>query len=84
MFHLHIIRLSPITKDQGESLSKELSLSGHVECSALTQKGLKTVFDEAARIVIGVPAGNGNGLSPGKSGEKPASKKKKKPLCVVL
>jgi len=47
--------LAPIRRDQGDSLAKELNCSGigYVECSALTQKGLKEVFDVAARIVVG-------------------------------
>ena len=43
---------SPITYPQGLQLCKDLKLSIFLECSALNQKGLKTVFDEAIRLVL--------------------------------
>lgn len=39
-------RLKPISNDQGQKLCSELGLVKYVECSALTQQGLKNVFDE--------------------------------------
>lgn len=45
-------KMSPISFQQGVSMSKEIGAVKYLECSALTQKGLKNVFDEAIRAVL--------------------------------
>lgn len=41
-------KMSPVTKDMGERMAKELGAIRYVECSALTQFKLKDVFDEVS------------------------------------
>eukprot|EP01122_Echinamoeba_exundans_P003901 TRINITY_DN1394_c0_g1_i1.p1 TRINITY_DN1394_c0_g1~~TRINITY_DN1394_c0_g1_i1.p1 ORF type:complete len:208 (-),score=28.55 TRINITY_DN1394_c0_g1_i1:172-795(-) len=74
--------MAPIPTPQGEALSKEISATSYIECSALSQKGLKTVFDEAARAVVKAnsPA-DGNGTTNGAPGE---GKRRKRNGCQLL
>jgi small GTP-binding protein len=61
-------RMEPVSLEAGEKLKDELGAYKYLECSALSQKGLKQVFDEAIRCVL-------------TNQEKPARKKKG---CVLL
>ena len=46
--------LEPISQNKGQQMANILgeNCKGYFECSALTQKGLKNVFDEAIRAVL--------------------------------
>jgi len=65
---------SPITPDQGHNLAKDIGCVQYMECSALTQKGLKQVFDAAIKCVI-LPSGGGTKI---------IRRKKKKAECMLL
>ncbi|RXN12045.1 ras-related C3 botulinum toxin substrate 1 [Labeo rohita] len=43
---------TPISYHQGQAVAEEIGAVKYLECSALTQMGLKTVFDEAARAAL--------------------------------
>jgi Ras-related C3 botulinum toxin substrate 1 len=47
--------IAPISYEQGVAFSKEISAMRYMECSALTQQGLNTVFEETVKIVVGYP-----------------------------
>ncbi|KAJ1027733.1 hypothetical protein NDA13_003188 [Ustilago tritici] len=61
-------RMQPITYAQGNQMARDIHATKYLECSALTQKGLKGVFDEAIRSVL-APA---------------PMKSKKKNNCMIL
>jgi len=44
--------LEPISEAKGNQLANQIGAKKYLECSALTQKGLKNVFDEAIRTVL--------------------------------
>lgn len=44
--------LAPVTYAQGARMQKEVGAVKYVECSSITQKNLKQVFEEAARTVL--------------------------------
>ena len=59
---------TPVNFEEGIEMGKNIQAVKYLECSALTQKGLKNVFDEAIRVVLCPP--------------KPTGKKAKK--CSIL
>ena len=42
----------PISTAQGDAMRKKIAAISYKECSALTQAGLKDIFDEAIKVVL--------------------------------
>ncbi|BAE63356.1 unnamed protein product [Aspergillus oryzae RIB40] len=61
-------KMEPVSYEQALAVAKEIRAHKYLECSALTQRNLKSVFDEAIRAV----------LNP-----RPAAKPKKS-KCLIL
>ncbi|EJP62266.1 Small GTPase, Rho type [Beauveria bassiana ARSEF 2860] len=62
-------RMEPVSYEQALVCAKEIKAYKYLECSALTQRNLKSVFDEAIRAV----------LNP-----RPMASNKKKAKCSIL
>jgi len=67
---LSIKKLSPITFEMGNALAMEIGAVKYMEVSALTQSGLKSVFDEVIRCVLFIPSKVSKKTKPVKEKEK--------------
>ncbi|EUC41270.1 hypothetical protein COCMIDRAFT_29921 [Bipolaris oryzae ATCC 44560] len=63
-------KMAPIQYEQAVMVAKEIRAQKYLECSALTQRNLKSVFDEAIRAVLSPRA--------------PPSAAKNKKKCTIL
>jgi Ras-related C3 botulinum toxin substrate 1 len=61
--------MEPVSYEQALACAREIKAYKYLECSALTQRNLKSVFDEAIRAV----------LNP-----RPTASSKKRTKCSIL
>ncbi len=64
--------LAPVTREEGQALADEIGAYKYVEASAITQEGLKHVFDSACRSVLAAT----------KARQNPPKKKKTFAACL--
>lgn len=62
----------PISFEDGVALAKKINANKYMECSAITQKGLSAIFEEAVRLTFQSEKKDAKGL------------KKKKAKCNLL
>ncbi|KAK1862660.1 hypothetical protein I4F81_005228 [Pyropia yezoensis] len=77
---------TPVTTAEGAAVGRAIGASRYLECSALTQVGLKDVFDEALRLTLCPPStagGGGGGRGGGVVGGGKAAVPTPQGCCVI-
>jgi cell division control protein 42 len=80
-------KMSPVRKEDGERMARELGAVKYVECSALTQYKLKDVFDEVGFMISAdaLKQGSVTDLSQAiVAALEPPAPKKKSHKCLIL
>lgn len=55
---------TPVSTAEGQRVARAIDAACYHECSALTQDGLKDVFDDALRLTLYTQGGGGEGKKP--------------------
>ena len=78
--------MEPVSYDQALVVAKEIRAHKYLECSALTQRNLKSVFDEAIRSVLQSPYSSCCVLMMDRAvlSPRPQQSKVKKSKCTIL
>ena len=77
-------RMEPVSYEQALMVSKDIRAHKYLECSALTQRNLKSVFDEAIRYEIYWPPCQHTDLSRAVLNPRPTGKPSKSKKCIIL
>lgn len=72
----------PITEEMGIAMAEDIGALKYLECSALTRKGLKAVFDEALQAVIGPNGAKSDQIRT--AGAKDSAPAESSGCCVIL
>jgi len=73
----------PISPEMGTQMQAEIGAYKYLECSALTQEGLATVFEEAIRVVLFPPVKKEDPKPPVNGKKDKDNKDKDKEKCLV-